>query len=778
MQLRMNRWFLLAVLLLSLQSPLFASISCPADSTCITCSGDITTALTNALNGENRVVLSSGTCSFSSQQGWDGDTQIIGAGGLDGSTALTYTGGASPAFSGCASDAAAGFVRGIKLILQNNVGGFCIEGFSNTSMFHDVWIDGGSEGVRLEKSGADQSTSWVGTMADVKFTDQSGHGIVLETGNMQISFWRPRFSGCGDDCMSFENPTNLHSNIQIIGGTFAPNPGSAAIEIQGGGDSTVNTPFVIGDATWTVADSNQDFVQATSSNTVAVSQIDVTPSSCASGNLLLDKPGTADDVACDGANNKLILARHTDGKADVSNLSAGDEAIWQAWWNRSYAKFDIARQSFFDDYSTSNNVACSGDIGSTIQNHWDAGDLVVYVGTGGNSTTGCTTSQVLDPPHGAKLIGRGTGRTGGGAGEGTWINYTGSSSCGILIDDKTGVEISGIKLGATNSGVDVVCWKDMSSDSLMERIDTRNGNSHVVFQPNGSNVAASGGVIIAWLSFNHTAPILRVDGVDSPMDLSVIAPDIGRGSGNLYQINDIDGFNSSFFRAGGVHQIGSSGPTVVNIVDSDPLPIVDLGAMPISISSSENLYVANSDILLTAVGLGSATNPATPTACNFFLNEPGTAEDLNCTLFVRSRVNELTAPPGVTDTTPPTPGNSGTITSSGLTEDSVTLNWTKATDDTSAQSALEYEVCQSGSDDVATVTGCESATVIQAFTADIDTLNVTGLSPATTYFFNVVVRDEAGNKAAYSRIEILTAGAAGYFKSTGFFNATGRFESK
>src|SRR5688572_24798028 len=39
----------------------------------------------------------------------------------------------------------------------------------------------------------------------------------------------------------------------------------------------------------------------------------------------------------------------------------------------------------------------------------------------------------------------------------------------------------------------------------------------------------------------------------------------------------------------------------------------------------------------------------------------------------------------------------------------------------------------------------------------MDTFNVIGLDPGTTHFFNVSVRDQAGNKAAYTMVTVTTA---------------------
>jgi len=106
---------------------------------------------------------------------------------------------------------------------------------------------------------------------------------------------------------------------------------------------------------------------------------------------------------------------------------------------------------------------------------------------------------------------------------------------------------------------------------------------------------------------------------------------------------------------------------------------------------------------------------------------------------------------GTPDTTAPVPGNGGTITTNSVTQNSLTLYWTSATDAVTSQTSLQYAVYRSSSNNINSVTNCESSgTIIQNYTANIDTYNVTGLSVRTTYYFNVIVKDYAGNKAVYT----------------------------
>lgn len=114
-----------------------------------------------------------------------------------------------------------------------------------------------------------------------------------------------------------------------------------------------------------------------------------------------------------------------------------------------------------------------------------------------------------------------------------------------------------------------------------------------------------------------------------------------------------------------------------------------------------------------------------------------------------------------TDTTPPVPGNSGTIATASVASTTLTLNWTAATDAVTPQASLQYEVCQSLSNNVTTIAQCEAATVMQSFTANIITLPVTSIACGTTHYFNVVVRDATLNKAAYTPVSQATSSCGG-----------------
>ncbi|MCL2067417.1 MAG: Ig-like domain-containing protein, partial [Treponema sp.] len=120
-------------------------------------------------------------------------------------------------------------------------------------------------------------------------------------------------------------------------------------------------------------------------------------------------------------------------------------------------------------------------------------------------------------------------------------------------------------------------------------------------------------------------------------------------------------------------------------------------------------------------------------------------------------------PTATPDTAAPVPGNSGAITTADVTQNSLTLNWAKATDDITAPANLLYFVYQKDSAFTMSAGLPTDGNLLNAGgTADIATYNVTGLSAVTSYYFIVVVEDEAGNRAAYTAVSETTAATLTY----------------
>jgi hypothetical protein len=98
------------------------------------------------------------------------------------------------------------------------------------------------------------------------------------------------------------------------------------------------------------------------------------------------------------------------------------------------------------------------------------------------------------------------------------------------------------------------------------------------------------------------------------------------------------------------------------------------------------------------------------------------------------------------------------------------LIWGAATDDRTKQDDLRYFVYLSSNNNITTVAECmANGTLLnENGTLNITNYDVTGLISGTTYYFNVVVSDEAGNKSAYHAVSLTTTVGIVDFSSSSF----------
>ncbi len=120
----------------------------------------------------------------------------------------------------------------------------------------------------------------------------------------------------------------------------------------------------------------------------------------------------------------------------------------------------------------------------------------------------------------------------------------------------------------------------------------------------------------------------------------------------------------------------------------------------------------------------------------------------------------------VIDNIPPTVGQD-TIYVKGITHNSTKLEWNKASDLATASAELKYCIYQSSASIENTIEEIEAnGTVKQDYTADINELNITELEPGHTYYFNIIVTDNTGNKTCYKQARVITSRPSGRGSST------------
>lgn len=188
-----------------------------------------------------------------------------------------------------------------------------------------------------------------------------------------------------------------------------------------------------------------------------------------------------------------------------------------------------------------------------------------------------------------------------------------------------------------------------------------------------------------------------------------------------------------------------------------------------------NKHLENDALSLTIQGYDGAGNPkGNPVTFKTVANHepiydiPINIEGIN-SFVITASVNFIpTVQAGLWDLTftqftidipnnnPPTITN-GAITPSNITTSDVQLDWAKASDDITAQEDLEYQIYQSSSNNIDTVSTIElNGTPLDGYIKDSNSFNVTGLAANTTYYFNIIVKDTDGNKSAYTMQQVTT----------------------
>ena len=112
---------------------------------------------------------------------------------------------------------------------------------------------------------------------------------------------------------------------------------------------------------------------------------------------------------------------------------------------------------------------------------------------------------------------------------------------------------------------------------------------------------------------------------------------------------------------------------------------------------------------------------------------------------------------------PPPTVSSGILTIAAVTQTSITLNWSAASDTVTPTASLQYGVYYSLSNNLDSISDTQTnGTLVGAYTAAMVTKTVTGLTLATTYYFQVLVRNEAGDYSMYTTTSKPTNGPSVY----------------
>jgi hypothetical protein len=204
----------------------------------------------------------------------------------------------------------------------------------------------------------------------------------------------------------------------------------------------------------------------------------------------------------------------------------------------------------------------------------------------------------------------------------------------------------------------------------------------------------------------------------------------------------VTGFTSSSITVTGgtITSFAGSGDTY-----TFTLSLITLGEKTVTIPATASWHESNTHVF--TFDRMVITKPVTGLNHSTLYYFNVVVKDSNGNKSVYAKATQLT-----TDIVNPTAGNGGLLTLSGKTETTITVNWTKATDVGSAQANLQYLVYYSTSATLDSVAEIEAnGTAFGTYAADINTKTITGLTPATIYYYNVIVKDETGNKTAYSK---------------------------
>ncbi|MDH4199903.1 MAG: hypothetical protein OEV66_05930 [Spirochaetia bacterium] len=217
---------------------------------------------------------------------------------------------------------------------------------------------------------------------------------------------------------------------------------------------------------------------------------------------------------------------------------------------------------------------------------------------------------------------------------------------------------------------------------------------------------------------------------------------------------------------GGSTVSGSTGGTSGGSTDAEAVA-ADKVALGIIYNGTDSAGSVTRNVGLNTTGSGGTTitwasdNTAIATNGTVTRPTPGTGNvvvTLTATITknaaIDSKIFSLTVIEG--DSIAPTPGNTGIMTAAGNIFSSVILNWTSAADNISASINLCYTIYQSATNNIDSLVNilANGIAINPVCTMNMNSYNIgnsyniSGISNTANYI-NVIVLDEAGNKAAY-----------------------------
>jgi hypothetical protein len=100
------------------------------------------------------------------------------------------------------------------------------------------------------------------------------------------------------------------------------------------------------------------------------------------------------------------------------------------------------------------------------------------------------------------------------------------------------------------------------------------------------------------------------------------------------------------------------------------------------------------------------------------------------------------------DSTPPVA--KGSVSVSNISKDSLMVSWPPAIDDVTSQEKLQYKLLYTPPNNIRMIANAEnSGTLIMDWTVNVKSRQVNDLALMSSYYFVVMVKDEAGNKTMY-----------------------------